>query len=301
MLNVIYYLFFVRDIVLDFIINLLIVLLIQSLLYGFHSFAGGDFKLGMLLAFLYPARMYFAYRGMITTLFFALGCSFIYGYGYLLFSTLNRIRKGSIHPDKKYYLLFLKNYLQNYVRATAYIIASSMLLWICGQYIQIPTFVMWVLNMLIAWLSSRVTWMRKRVVFIIVVVIDIILSIALHTIPFSINPENYLFVAVLLVCQMIINTGIYELVDTDKVEKGMILSTAVSVMMQGSRVKGLPGISGEDLKDRLTESQAASVRRWGNTKAGEKKITIVRKIPFAIFLLCGFITYFIIWGILNAF
>lgn len=298
-INIIYYCGFVRDIIFDYILNLLIVLFIQTLLYGIHSFAGGDIKLGMLLAFLYPARLYFSYQGMITTLFFAFGCSFIYGYGYLLISTVARIKKGVIHPNKRYFTAFLKNYLRNYLRASVYLMGMSMIIMICGQYVFIPYFLAWILNMFVAWLSSKVIWMQKKRVVLITLAIDIILSVVLRVIPFSINPESYLLVAVLLICQMIISMGLYELIDTDKVAKGMILSTASSILMQGSRVKGLPGISGENLNDRLTEEQATSVRRWGKTKNGKAELTVVRKIPFAVFLLSGFLTYLAAWGILN--
>lgn len=298
-INIIYYWVFVRDIFLDYLLNLLIIFFIQALLYGFHSFAGGDVKLGMLLAILYPARLYFAYQGVITTLFFAFGCSFIYGYGYLLISTVARIKRGAIHPNKRYFIAFFKNYIRNYLRASVYIMAMSMLIMICGQYVFLPSFLAWILNMFIAWLSSKVIWMQKKSVVFITLGIDVVLSGVLRVIPFSINPESYLFVAVLLICQMIISMGVYELIDTDKVAKGMILSTTSSILMQGSRVKGLPGISGENLNDRLTEDQASSVRRWGKTKNGKVEVTIVRKIPFAIFLLSGFLTYLAVWGILN--
>ena len=299
-INAIYYLYYVQDIVLDFLINILIVFIIQTLLYGIHSFAGGDFKLGMLFAFLYPARLYLPYQGMITTLFGALCIAFIYGYLFILISSIYRIKKGVVQPDKKYFLLFVKNYFYSYLRAAIYITGISLVMILCENVLFVPRFVFWLLNITIAMLSSRVRWMRNKFVILTVIITDIVLSILSHTIPFSMDIRNYLFVAILLLFQMIISTGIYEKIKTEEAVKGLILSTASSMLMQGSRVKGLPGISMENLKDRLTEEQAASIRRWGETKSGKKEITIVRKIPFAIFLLLGFITYFILWGMLYA-
>ena len=79
----------------------------------------------------------------------------------------------------------------------------------------------------------------------------------------------------------------------------MILSMASSMPMQASRIQGLPGISTEDLKDRLTTEQAESIKRWGKTQKGLDSLMIVKKIPFAIFISFGFLTYFIIWGVIT--
>ena len=43
----------------------------------------------------------------------------------------------------------------------------------------------------------------------------------------------------------------------------------------------------------ITEEQAESIRRWETSKYGQKEITIVRKIPFAIFISFGTIVYVI--------
>ena len=79
----------------------------------------------------------------------------------------------------------------------------------------------------------------------------------------------------------------------------MILSTASTLQMQTSRVRGLPGISHEDLRDRLTEEQANSVRRWGKTEKGNEMVTIMRRVPFALFLAIGYIVYFLMWSVLK--
>ena len=76
-----------------------------------------------------------------------------------------------------------------------------------------------------------------------------------------------------------------------------ILSVYSSMIMQHSRVKGLPGLSTEDLKSRLTEDEAESIKRWGKTEKGLSEIAVVRRIPFAVFIFLGYITYFVIWRI----
>lgn len=78
----------------------------------------------------------------------------------------------------------------------------------------------------------------------------------------------------------------------------MILSTTSSMLMQNSRVRGLPPISSEDLRSRLTEEQVGSIGRWASSR-NISAVMVVRKIPFAIFIFAGFLSYFIIWEIVK--
>lgn len=97
---------------------------------------------------------------------------------------------------------------------------------------------------------------------------------------------------------MTIRTDLYERIKIADLKKGMILSMGSSMLMQGSRVRGLPGISSEDLKSRLTETEVNSIIRWGKGKEIDDLI-IVKKIPFAIFIFLGFISYFLIWSVVK--
>ena len=72
-----------------------------------------------------------------------------------------------------------------------------------------------------------------------------------------------------------------------------------SMLMQNSKVKGLPGVSSEDLRDRLSEDEAESVRRWGKTPKGQNTIAIVKKIPFAVFIAMGYLTYLVVWSVIR--
>ena len=131
-----------------------------------------------------------------------------------------------------------------------------------------------------------------------IVAVDVGLSIWLGVIPISINPENYILVFVLLLCQMTIRTNLYKDIELENLKKGMILTTASSVLMQGSRVRGLPGVSSEDLRNRLTETEIDSIKRWASGR-NVTRISIVKKIPFAFFLVIGFWLYLAAWGYLR--
>ena len=78
----------------------------------------------------------------------------------------------------------------------------------------------------------------------------------------------------------------------------MILSSVSSILMQNSRTRGLPPVSSEDLRSRLTEEQIASIGRWAESR-NIINVTVVRKIPFAAFIMGGFVSYFVIWSLVK--
>lgn len=59
-------------------------------------------------------------------------------------------------------------------------------------------------------------------------------------------------------------------------------------------MKGLPKQGGEDMRYRITEDEMNAIKRWESSKYGEDTIIIVRKIPFAIFIVAGILLLFII-------
>ncbi|MCD8216029.1 MAG: hypothetical protein LUC97_10385 [Clostridiales bacterium] len=70
----------------------------------------------------------------------------------------------------------------------------------------------------------------------------------------------------------------------------MAYSTIVSFLP--SSVKELLKTKGtEDIRSKITEEEAESIKRWENSKYGQHEIIIVRKIPFAIFISIGTVIY----------
>ncbi len=296
-LNGVYYGLFARDIIVDFIVNVLIIAIIGIFLFYTHSFAGGDCKLCIVLAMLYPGRFYITVSGSIYTLYIAIGLAIFYGYVYLLVASIWKVITGK----KKIQLSYLKNYIMGFIKSfvvvTIYISGITLLTVLAEKFgIAINTWISRIVCLSIAWLIGKNRWMKKPVLVGGILLVDLVLVFFTGVIPISINPSNYLLAIILLLCQMTISTDLYDEVAIADLKKGMILSTISSVMMQGSRVRGLPEVSSEDLRNRLTEVEVDSVKRWAKYRKIET-ITIVRKIPFAIFLVMGYLTYFIVWSV----
>ena len=298
-LDIVYYGFFQREMVIPFLINSLVVSITALILFYTHCFAGGDCKLLMILVLLFPANCYMTYGNSLITMVFTIGFAVFYGYFYLLVSSLYLLIKKKNSMSMSYVRNSLFVFAKSFFCAMIYISGVNLIIrLIAMQGMNISVWIIRIICIGCSLLVGKKPIFRKKWMLSIGIVIDILLSIMLKMIPFSIHPENYILVIALLICQLTIRTSLYEEIPVEELKKGLILSMGTSMMMQSSRIRGLPGISSEDLRDRLTEVEAESVKRWAKCKK-IKKITTVRKIPFAAFIACGFISYWMFWGILS--
>lgn len=296
-LDSIYYGFFVQDLFYDFVINVLVVSVVSLFLFYSHSFAGGDCKMLIVLAFLFPARLYWGFGNTNSTLVFTIVFAIFSGYCYLLVNSLWSIVTKKVVLTFDYVKSYLLNFLKSYITAMIYISLFNVCISIVyshGFYVNI--WITRLICLLVAWCIGRYECFKKWYFIVPVASVGLIISIVTKTSLISLYPENYIFVLVLLFCQMAIKTTIYENVEVSQLKKGMILTTFSSMLMQSSITKGLPGISTEDLKSRLTDDEIESIKIWAKATHTEN-LTIVKKTPFAIFISIGFVIYCLIWGL----
>ena len=298
--DVVYYGFLAREMVILFLLNFSIVFIISVILFYSHSLAGGDCKLIMVMSLLYPAGMYLTYGNSEITLFLTVCFAIVSGYFHMIVMSIWRIITGKNLVSKEYVKSYIKGYIKSYLIALEYVALVNLMGSLADQYvIRIWPWMVLTASIIVAWLSGRVRFLRKKAVLLVCGVMVLVFSLFERVFPFSTNPHAYIFTAILILCQMTIRTDLYEVVPTETVKKGMILSALSSMTMQNSGVKGLPGLSTEDLKSRISEEEAESIKRWGRTSKGLKEISIVKKIPFAIFITLGFLVYLIIWGTVS--
>lgn len=298
-LDTVYYGYFARDLFWLYMLNIGILLVISLVLFYTHSFAGGDCKLTLVMSILYPANYYLVYGKTAVTLFFALCLAILYGYIYLLGFSVYAIIKGSASLTREYVKGYLGAFLKSFISASGYICIVNLIFIVIGMYgIYVNEWIVRIVCMILAWIVGKKGKLKKWQLVIGIYCIDIVIGLKLGFIPFSFNPENYILVILLLFCQMTIRTNLYEEVKICDLKKGMILSSISSMLMQNSRVRGLPPVSSEDLRSRLTEEQVASIGRWASSR-NIMTVTVVRKIPFAMFIFAGFLSYFIIWEMVR--
>lgn len=299
-LDAVYYGYFVRDTFIEFAANFGLVAAVSITLYFVDCFAGGDCKLAIVLSLIYPSIAYFSYGKSNITLCFALAIGVFYSYLYLLGTSIIRLIKRDTHIDRKYITDGVKAFVRAFVSASIYI---GILNLVCNLFSITNSLVgqlsVKIVCIALALAVGRYRSLQKWYFLLCSLIVLVALSLHMHVFPVSRNIENYLFVFMLMVCQMTIKTGIYSNIEIADLKPGMILSTFSTVMMQNSRVRGLPEISKQGLSDRLSDAQVESIKRWAN---GNKisKLIIVKKIPFAFFMSLGFFSYFMIWCVLNA-
>lgn len=298
-LGTVYYGYYARDLIILFLINFVVLVIISFILFYSHSFAGGDCKLILVMGLLYPANYYLIYGNSTITLLFALGIAILYGYMYLLASSIYGLIRGRNKMTKEYVKRYILSFLKSFISATVYISAINVIVvYLHNVNIDINAWIIRILCMGLAWLIGKYEFLRKWYVIVGGFILDLFSGLFVGVIPFSFNLENYILVIILLLCQMTIRTSLYEEIQISELKKGMILSTFSSMLMQGSRVRGLPGISSEDLRSRITADEIDSIKRWAESKK-IISLTIVRKIPFAVFIFLGFVSYFIIWSVVQ--
>ena len=296
----VYYGYYVNDLLFEFLINLGIVFVVSLILFFTHSFAGGDCKLIIVLSLFYPARFYVIFSGSNVTLFIAIILSIFVGYCYLLANSIWNIITKKVKITTHYIKSSLSSFLKAYLAASIYISLINLFVYIFGLYgLMFNIWITRALCLTLAWFIGRFSVLKRIVPLICASALILVGSILLNIIPFSINPENYILVLILLFCQITIKANIYESIPVSDLKAGMILSTMSTVLMQTSITKGLPKLSTEDLKSRLTDSEINSVKIWAKA-TNTDTLTIVKKIPFAIFISIGFTSYFVIWRILWA-
>ena len=290
--NAVYLGVFVKDLFVLYIVNLLIISSFAIALYFFHFWAAGDSKLLICVTMLFPARLYdkeiisFA-PGMVVFIYI-----FLIAYIYIIIDTIACLLK-----KEKYYSvkLFGKGqiwvFLKNYVICFIYLRAlGEVLRAVLGEIYFQNQIVFCFVNIFIAMYIHSKPIFRKWYFLLIAIVTNVVF---IGSFSFSVNNlYGYAVLLLALLLRRILNGYNYKQIPTEEVQKGMVLSVATIFMFEPSRIKGLPHSTFEDMRSRLSEEEANAVKRWKDSSQGKEMVTIVRKMPFAIFIILGELMYF---------
>lgn len=278
------------------IINIVIVALISVLFYAFHIWAGGDCKLVLALIFLIPYELYIPIFNEWTSLIILLVIIFNVSYLYLIFDSIVLFIKRKHIISKQKLLNGIKTFLKKWICCVSYIILlDTLLLSLLPDLFNKFKFFIVIINVCTIFVISGIKFLQNKFLVIGIIVAGIATSAMLKQPIFSkFMLINFSIVVLLIILRLFIDEYNLDTIETSKVKKGMILSAYTTIQFANSKVKGLPNQSTEDLRSRLTESEAESVRRWEKSKYGTSTVQIIRKIPFAIFISLGTIIYLIL-------
>lgn len=298
--DLIYYIVFAKSLFDEFLKNATFLIIISVLMYAFHIWAGGDCKLLILLLLIYPARYYWYYNNSRFTFWLFMALTFSVGFVYIIFdSVCNFIKERN---SQKTFFTKLKYVMVNYVKNIIYLIALRHIYSIfIGDKIQISNAVYFVICVAFIFGINQIKLFKSWIVVVAVFLFDIIMSVITKYIPVSVDWLNYVLLFGIMIARVFAESYNYEKIKTDDIKAGMVISRTDSMLFSQSRVKGLPGISDETLRSRITQEEADSIKRWKNSKFGLSELTVVRKIPFAVFIVLGLVLYLIVGGILGCY
>lgn len=281
----------------DYVFNILIIFVIGSGFYFSHIWAGGDVKFLFVLALLYPISDYFELSGQKMTLAMFLIPTFGFGFFYIVVDSFVQILGRNNGWQRDRFVKSISGMLKSYVITMIYIVAWAQIyhFYIYPVYV-IPGPVYLVLCFAISMGIHRVAFTKDRYVLVALIIFDGLMAVFTSFVPLSKDVKYYALLFAFMVMRSMALQYNYQQILTCNVKRGMIISRYDTMIMSQSRVKGLPGISDETLASRISDTEAESIKRWEHSKTGRSSITIVRKVPFAIFISLGVFVYLIMEG-----
>lgn len=294
-LNFVYYFFFGQQYFAIFFLDFGVLVILSVIMYALNLWAAGDSKLLFLIVFAIPARYYDSNTGIAPAFFvivFTFSISFIY---IVLESLILRVK----NKDKLRFPLGrnILHFLRDYVYVSAYVIGVNyLLLFLFPDFVSRNASLISMLGLFIAMVVYKYPLFFRLPIIILVALFSVSMFI-LYGFRYGFYPPNfriYFYVAIVLFFRSISEEYNYKVIPTESVAPGMILSVVSVASMSTSRIQGLPRSTTEDMRSRLSEEEVESILRWKDSRYGTPELTIVRKIPFAIFMTCGVFVFLII-------
>lgn len=294
-INVVYYTRFATGFLSVYGYNLLAISILSVLLYGLHFWAAGDSKLLIVITFLFPARFYDTGYQMAVPGIYHMVFIFLLAYFYVLGDSVVQYIKGrEFHHSLKIKGTSVKIFLKQYLISFLYLHALSQMLQRClGEIYNRNQVLFSFLNIFIAVFIQSKEIFKKKLVLLVVFCSNVVLFALSERIGFHLWVlRSYGILFLVLLLRYFVSGYNYQEIPTKEVAKGMVLSYGTVAKFMPSRVKGLPHQTNEDMRCRITAEETQAIRRWESSKYGEETIVIVRKIPFAVFIISGTFIFF---------
>ena len=254
--------------------------------------AGGDCKLLCCASLIFPANCCVSYRGTTATLLLAPMLAFAFGYLFLTARTVAAIARRRTKIDGALFKEKLKRFARNYFRAFVYISVLDLTLRLTVlRWIDVNPLWTLVLYLGVVWASCAVDALKKPLTVAATLAFGVAVALIFQTAPFRACGGRCCLAFAVVFARLLAENANYRKISTSDVRKGTILALETSLRFLNSPIAGLPGVSTESLRSRLTEEEAASVRKWGETAPERAEVVVVQKVLFTIFIALGFVAY----------
>lgn len=271
-----------------YLLSLLLMIIISILLYYFEIWAGGDSKLFIAFTACLPYWCIdkFSYMSVIYVLILIFSISFVYIIGeslYLCFRGEKNLKSKDIFNINMMLRMLMYSGIYSLIRFVESFVLGDI-------YFRYST-LLYLINIFILLYIRKYDYIlvKKKIIYCICIwgIYTLVKGFKFDNIAWNIT-----FVVGLFLFRWFAEQYNYKEIKTEDVTEGMVLSYMTVSSFLKSKVKGLPKYTLESIRTRITSEEAESIRRWKKSKYGKDTIIIVRKIPFAIFICIGFITFF---------
>lgn len=266
-------------------ISVLLACIVGMLLYKMRVWGGGDFKFYLVLCLSLPYKYAISDKLILDGELAEIAISFAIGYVYILIESivLNIKNKKKLHINWDKIKKDFWNYLKYFF----------VLVFINEMIEKIFTIVginIWGLilmsDLLVVWTIKKIEIVRYRFVPIIFLMMDLLLWINGIMEIFKIS-TIVLWIGILFTywCRQYVSMYNYKTIKYSDLKQGMILSVTSSFLLVQDKTIKYEKISDETMQARLSDEDVFSIIEWANKNSRlHDQITIVRKVPFAIFL-----------------
>ena len=301
--DIVYYGFINSEAFLDFIINFGLAFFLSLLFYILNIWAAGDSKMLITVFAIIPSRLYSLNALNAFPCLLLIMCIFISAFLYVISDTSIKSifdrRKARIKKKKqitgKQILFIAVSYF--FVLLTMMLI-NMIISVILSLFNNGQAYITLVIDFVIALIlieirkhiSFKATLISIGIMFIIFL-ITILLGLYRFS-PISFDFKPVIVVIITIILRIASEKYNYSEISVKSLKPNMMLSAA-SVMMlnMSSKIENLPTSISEDRKARLTQEQIDAINKWSELSSGNSMIIIVKKIPFAIFILIGTVLF----------
>ena len=292
-----YYYFFATDCLLAYSINVGLAIVISIVLYLLGMWGAGDCKLLVTTVILLPARIYCLNDRSLASCFLLIAIIFIIAYIYVVFETLYLgIKQKDLLKCSKLTINW-KSYIKGFLFFFLLLsLASTVIVNVLPDSVLADSILLTSIHFVLILIGLR---FEEKANWNIVLIMGLAwaVSIIAGFSSFSLSGVNwisYIIVIILLVFRLIADRYNYKTIEITNLKPGMILSFGSVIAFSQSKINGLPKFTSEDLRSRITVEEVDSINRWSKTKNGQETITIVRKIPFALFIAIGTVLFVVL-------
>ncbi len=298
-LDIVYYGFVCNDLLPAFLLNFSVISIISILFYAVHIWGGGDSKLMILLGMAAPARHYYYLENEVLPVLSVIVLVFSVGYLYLVGQSVVYAIKRETAFSNKFDKTAIWDFVRDYLMASVYMtfLVNMFTRLIPEFYYDNPVLFLFV-NMFVVMFIYEYPVFKSKMLLLLCAVADVVLICSSQV---NVSAEQlwiYLVIAILFVIRTLVSRYNYQTIPEENLRPGMIICASNIMMMMSSNIEGLPDKLSEDMACRLTEEQVNAVHKWFKSKKDIDTITIVRKIPFAIFIAIGY-GLFILLGLIR--